>query len=80
VLFKHLISPFGAKFIKEEKMRKAILVPLLLGSTAVLSFADKIYGKDIKVDYTNFYSAVGLAIGVTIVVMLARKAKSFLRS
>ena len=31
-------------------------------------------------DYTNFYAAVSLALGITVVVMLARKAKSFLRS
>ena len=29
-------------------------------------------------DYTDFYKIVGLAIGVTLVVMLAKKAKAFL--
>nr|WP_316722102.1 hypothetical protein [Sulfurospirillum sp. 'SP'] len=29
-------------------------------------------------DYTDFYSIVGVGLGVTLVVMLARKGKSFL--
>ncbi|ACM92397.1 hypothetical protein NAMH_1176 [Nautilia profundicola AmH] len=61
-------------------MKKAILVPLTLGLAAVSSFADTVYGGEITVDYTDFKAAVVLAIGVTITVMLARKAKSFLRS
>ncbi|GAB6073820.1 hypothetical protein [Nautilia lithotrophica] len=61
-------------------MKKAMLVPFALGLAAVSSFADTVYGADITPDYTNFYAAVGLALGITIVVMLARKAKSFLRS
>ena len=59
-------------------MKKAILVPLTLGLAAVSSFAAEIYGQEFTVDYTDFKSAVVLAIGVTITVMLARKAKSFL--
>ena len=61
-------------------MKKAILIPLGLGLAAVSSFAadPTIYGQKISVDFTDFKSAVVLAIGVTITVMLAKKAKSFL--
>ncbi|WP_456479656.1 hypothetical protein [Nautilia sp.] len=61
-------------------MKKAMFVPFFLGLLAVAGFADTVYGKDITPDFTEFYAAVGLAIGVTIVVMLARNAKSFLKS
>lgn len=30
------------------------------------------------VDYTDFYAGVGLALGITLTVMLARKVKSFI--
>jgi hypothetical protein len=64
---------------KEEEMKKAIFVPLTLGLATVSSFADQVYGVDITPDYSNFNAAVGLVLAVSIVIMLARRAKSFFR-
>jgi hypothetical protein len=64
-------------------MKKVSLFQKVAGLVVLGSFAfaddPTIYGQAISVDYTDFKSAVVLAIGVTITVMLARKAKSFLR-
>ena len=65
-------------------MKKASLLQKVAGLVALgsIAFAED-GGATITMptpDYTNFYAAVGLALGVTLTVMLARKAKSFLRS
>ena len=60
-------------------MKKAILIPLTLGLAAVSSFADTVYGADITPDYTDFKAAVGLVLGITVVIMLAKRVKGFFR-
>jgi len=63
-------------------MKKLSKLPIILGSlglSAISAFADQVYGKDINPDYTNFYAAAGLVIGVSMVMMLTRRAKSLFR-
>ena len=60
-------------------MKKVILIPLTLGLAAVSSFADTVYGADITPDYTDFKAAVGLVLGITVVIMLAKRVKGFFR-
>ena len=53
-------------------------VVFALGS-AVVAFASTSNYSVPTPDYTDFYSAVGVMLGVALTVMLARKVKSFIR-
>lgn len=59
-------------------MKKIITTLMALGLGAVSAFATA----NVTVptpDYTDFYAIVGVALGVTLIVSLARKGKSFLK-
>ncbi len=60
-------------------LNKKLATAVALGLSSIGAFAD---GGNIAVptpDYTDFYAIAGVAIGVGLVVMLAKRAKSFLR-
>ncbi len=60
-------------------LNKKIATAVAMGLSAVGAFAD---GGNIAVptpDYTDFYAIAGVAISVSLVVMLAKRAKSFLK-
>lgn len=57
---------------------KKIVVGSFVGATILASNA---LADNVTVptpDYTDFYAIVGVSLGVTLIVMLARKGKSFL--
>lgn len=59
-------------------MKKLLAPVIAFGFSAVSAFA----GAGITVptpDYTDFKAVVGVALGVAMIIMLARKAKSFLK-
>jgi hypothetical protein len=68
---------------KGEKMKKlskkAIAGLLVLGSTVPMFAATSPTIKMPTPDYTNFYAGVGVVLGVSLVVMLAKRIKHFFR-
>ena len=60
-------------------LNKKLATAVALGLSSVGAFAATANIKVPTPDYTDFYSIAGVAIGVSLVVMLAKRAKSFLR-
>ncbi|WP_458701397.1 hypothetical protein ACKGJI_04610 [Sulfurospirillum sp. 1307] len=60
-------------------MKKIISALGVLTLGAISSFASAANVTVPTPDYTDFYSIVGVALGVTLIVSLARKGKSFLK-
>jgi len=75
-------QPTYENHFKGEKMKKLGRLPVVVGAlglSAISAFADTVYGADITPDYTDFKAAVGLVLGIVVVVMLAKRAKGFFR-
>jgi len=62
-----------------KRLSKLPVVVGALGLSAISAMADTVYGADITPDYTDFKAAVGLVLGIVVVIMLAKRAKSFFR-
>lgn len=66
----------------KKNLNKIVAIAVATGLSAVGAFAAGSGTGNIAVptpDYTDFYAIAGVAIGVGLVVMLAKRAKSFLR-
>ena len=74
------MSLMTQKFFKGEKMKKTGLLPKLAGLAVLgsLAFADGNITMPTP-DYTDFYAGVGVVLGITVVVMLAKRLKGFFR-
>ena len=64
----------------KKNLNKIVAIAVATGLSAVGAFADGTGNIAVPTpDYTDFYAIAGVAIGVGLVVMLAKRAKSFLR-
>ena len=67
------------KSIKGGKMKKlAKFLPLGLLALGTFAFADGNITMPTP-DYTDFYAGVGVVLGISVVVMLAKRLKGFFR-